>query len=86
MVYDDNYALDDDSFPVLGDVLQNVGDCDGTVQDDADECEGVMTMQGNKEASTSSDETTSACCLDELGGINQEKFSVPATIVGTPVN
>lgn len=83
MVNDDNYALDDDSFPVLGDVLQNVGDCDGTVQDDADECEGVMTMQGNKEASTSSNETTSACCLDELGGIiNQEKFSVPATIVG----
>lgn len=72
----------DDNFPVLDDVLPNLVDCDGDVQDDADKCEGVMTMQGNKEASTSTNETTSACCLDELGGINQEKFSVPATIVG----
>ena len=72
----------DDNFPVLDDVLANLGDCDGAVQDDADECEGVMTLQGNKEASTSTNETTSACRLDELGGISQEKFSVPATIVG----
>ena len=71
----------DDNFPVLEDVLPNLGDCDGAVQDDADECEGGMKMQGNKEASTSTNETTSASCLDELSGINQEKLSVPATMI-----
>ena len=72
----------DDNFPVLEDVLPNLGDCDGAVQDGADECGGVVTMQGNKEASTSTNETTRPSCLDESSGINHEMVSLPASIVG----
>ena len=72
----------DDNFPVLDDVLSNLGDCDGAVQDGADECGGVVTMQGNKEASTSMNETTRPSCLDESSGINHEMVSLQASIVG----
>lgn len=72
----------DDNFPVLDDVLPNLGDCDGAVQDGADECGGVVTMQGNKEASTSTSETTRPSCLDESSGINREMVSLQASIVG----
>ena len=72
----------DDNFPVLEDALPNLGDCDGAVQDGADECGGVVTMQGNKEASTSTNETTRPSCLDESSGINHEMVSLPASIVG----
>ena len=72
----------DDNFPVLDDVLPNLGDFDAAVQDGADECKDAVTMQGNTEASTSTNGSTSASCLDELSGINQEKFSLPAAIVG----
>lgn len=72
----------DDNFPVLDDVLPNLGDCDGAVQDGADECGGVVTMQGNKEASTSTNETTRPSCLDESSGINREMVSLQASIVG----